>query len=162
MMIRLAVPNDASAIAAIHVACWHETYRGIIPDSYLDRLDTAERQRIWLKAIDNGQPVYAAVVDDRIIGFANGGKSRNTDTQYAGELYAIYLLKEFHKRGIGRKLFDSVVAQLSSQHQLPFFTWVLADNPALHFYQQAGGKVVGEQLENFDGSSLKELQIAWI
>lgn len=161
MLIRLATLDDAPAIAAVHVTSWRETYAGIIPASYLERLDIAERQKIWTKAVESGQPVHVAVVDDKVVGFANGGKNRDKDTAYAGELYAIYLLKAFQKRGIGRMLFDSVVADLASEQLLPFVTWVLADNPTLNFYQYTGGKVISEHLEDFDGCTLKELQLAW-
>lgn len=161
-LVRLATPEDAPAIATVHVTSWRETYAGIIPASYLDRLDIAERQQIWTKAIERGQPVYVAVVNERVVGFANGGKNRDKDTAHAGELYAIYLLKDFHKQGIGKKLFDSVIMHLKLHQLLPFTTWVLADNPTLSFYQHTGGKVVGEHLEEFDGCTLKELQLAWI
>ncbi len=161
MLIRLANPDDAPAIAAVHVNSWRETYAGIIPASYLERLDIAERQKIWTHAIKSGQPVHVAVVGDTVVGFANGGKNRDKDTPYAGELYAIYLLKAFQKRGIGRRLFDSVVADLVSEQLLPFTTWVLADNPTLDFYKHTGGRIIRDQDEDFDGCTLKELQLAW-
>ena len=161
MLIRLATLDDAPAIAAVHVTSWRETYAGIIPASYLERLDIAERQKIWTKAIEGGQPVHVAVVDDTVVGFANGGKNRDKDTPYTGELYAIYLLKAFQKRGIGRILFDSVVADLASERLLPFVTWVLADNPTLDFYKHTGGRIIRDQDEDFDGRTLKELQLAW-
>lgn len=161
MQIRQAVLNDAQAIATVHVTSWRETYAGIIPASYLDRLDIAERKQIWTTAVERGQSVLVAVVDDKVVGFANGGRNRDKDTPYAGELYAIYLLKDFQKRGIGKQLFDGVVAQLTSENCLPFVTWVLADNPTLGFYQHTGGKIVAEQIEDFDGCKLKEFQLAW-
>lgn len=161
-LVRLASPEDAPAIATVHVTSWRETYAGIIPASYLDRLDIAEKQQIWTKAIERGQPVYVAIVNGRVVGFANGGKNRDKDAAYAGEMYAIYVLKNFQKQGIGKTLFDNVMEYLKSQQLLPFTTWVLADNPTLNFYQHKGGKVIGEHLEDFDGVRLKELQLAWI
>lgn len=47
MIIRKATIKDASAIAHVHVTSWHETYAGIIPDSYLARLDVNQKQAMW-------------------------------------------------------------------------------------------------------------------
>jgi hypothetical protein len=43
VLIRRAEPRDAAGIAHVHVASWRTTYRGIVPDSYLDALDEPER-----------------------------------------------------------------------------------------------------------------------
>jgi hypothetical protein len=42
--IRRASQSDARAIAEVHVASWRETYRGIVPDAFLDALSVAERE----------------------------------------------------------------------------------------------------------------------
>ena len=38
-VIREATPEDARAIATVHVASWRTTYRGLLRDAYLDSLD---------------------------------------------------------------------------------------------------------------------------
>ncbi|MFZ4541597.1 MAG: GNAT family N-acetyltransferase [Rickettsiales bacterium] len=161
MMIRPATFNDADAIAAVHIASWHETYGGIVPDSYLQKLDVKERKLMWEKALEKGQLVYVAEVDGKVVGFANGGNNRDNDDTYPGELYAIYLLKAFHQRGLGKKLFEQVVSQLSSDCLLPFVTYVLADNPTLGFYMHSGARIIGEHMEDFGEGKLRELRLAW-
>lgn len=161
MRIRPATVEDAHAIATLHVTSWHETYTGIVPDSYLQKLDVNARKQMWEKALEKKQLVHVAEVDGKIVGFANGGKNRDNAIAYPGELYAIYLLKEFHQRGIGRNLLEQVISQLASSGLLPFATYVLADNPTLGFYKRMGAKIIGEHTEDFDGHMLKELQLAW-
>lgn len=160
-MIRLATSEDSLAIATIHVASWLETYTGIIPASYLDTLDVSEKQEIWTKVLQNSQPVYIAEVDGQVVGFASGGKNRDSRSLYLGELYAMYMLKKFHKKGIGKKLFEHIKSQLTADGMIPFTTFVLADNPTLGFYTHMGAEVLGEHLEDFDGCKLKELQLGW-
>jgi hypothetical protein len=38
MIIRDASPADAAAIARVRVDAWRETYRGIVPEAFLDGL----------------------------------------------------------------------------------------------------------------------------
>ena len=47
-----------------------------------------------------------------IIGFANGGPNRHSEYLYAGELYAIYILEEFQRRGMGKMLFCALASRL--------------------------------------------------
>ena len=35
MNVRIATEADARAIAEVHVACWHETYIGLVPQKLL-------------------------------------------------------------------------------------------------------------------------------
>lgn len=44
--IREANCADAAAIARVHVASWHMTYRGIMPDSVTDVFTVEHRQRV--------------------------------------------------------------------------------------------------------------------
>lgn len=160
-MIRLASVADSAAIAAVQVLSWRETYAQIIPDSYLAKLTISNRTSIWQNILEKSSRTFAYDHGGKIIGFASVGLHRDNVPSYFGELYAIYLLKAFHKKGIGRQLFQAAVEKLHSEQLLPFTTWVLADNPTLNFYTHVGGKIIGERMEDFDGVSLKELQLGW-
>ena len=45
--IRPAVVEDAAAIAQVHVESWKTTYKGIFPESLLDRLSVSDRTSFW-------------------------------------------------------------------------------------------------------------------
>lgn len=71
--------------------------------------------------------IYVALNEkEQIIGFASGGKSRSPEYPYDGELYAIYLLKEYQQQGIGRKLIQSIVNELQSGGYQSMIVWVLS------------------------------------
>jgi GNAT superfamily N-acetyltransferase len=161
MIIRQATIKDAYAIAHVHVTSWHETYTGIIPDSYLAQLDVSQKQEMWTKALERNQPISIAEMDGKIAGFANAAKNRDKESPYPGELYTIYALKSIHGRGVGRKLFEATKSNLEKDFLFPFVTFVLADNPTLGFYKHMGAEVIGEYIEDFDGTKLKELQLLW-
>ena len=45
--LRDATPDDAHAIATVHVASWQVAYRGFMPDAVLDGLSVDDRARKW-------------------------------------------------------------------------------------------------------------------
>lgn len=51
-----------------------------------------------------------------------------------GEIYAIYILKEYQKKGIGRKLLNSTFNKLNSLGMNSTIIWTLEDNPSRYFY----------------------------
>jgi GNAT superfamily N-acetyltransferase len=159
MMIRLASLDDAEAIAKVHATSWMETYRGLIPQNYLANLSTADRLAMWTSAIENRQSIWVAEHEQRIIGFATGGKNRSPNSRYPGELYALYLVAEFHRRGVGLLLLDKVRSELRNLQLSPFVIWVMKDNPALHFYTRMGAQLIGEQDLNFDGLTVREVEL---
>jgi hypothetical protein len=40
--IRIATPDDAHDLAVMHIASWHETYLGLLPDKVLAALSSRE------------------------------------------------------------------------------------------------------------------------
>ena len=52
--IRTATPEDARAIAEVHVASWRAAYRGVLPDTYLDRLSVDENKTFQPEVIFEG------------------------------------------------------------------------------------------------------------
>lgn len=143
MIIRKANLQDVVAIAKVHVDSWRTTYKGIVPDSYLERLSYERRQVTWTHVITNQleSQVFVAEDDDHgIVGFANGGRERSGNLSYQGELYALYIFKEYQGSGIGRALTRAVVSQLK-ENGYNMMTWVLKDNPSLGFYEHIGKKI---------------------
>lgn len=47
MLTRTAVPEDALAIAEVHVSSWRTTYRGLLPDSVLAAQSVEHRELAW-------------------------------------------------------------------------------------------------------------------
>ena len=96
--LREARQEDATAIARVHVDSWRSTYRGIVPEGFLAEMsyeDFEDRWRGWLRNLGEPQLAYrvAELPSGRIVGFATGGPRHGPPyTDYAGELYTLYLL----------------------------------------------------------------------
>src|SRR5436190_1458451 len=103
-MVRPAAPSDAPSIARVHVESWRTTYDGLLPEDHLAALDVADYAGRWERSLSSPFARGAVFVAEEavgIVGFASGGPERDGDPRYEGELYAIYLLREFQGRGVG-------------------------------------------------------------
>lgn len=164
MIIRKADPQDAVSIAKVHVDSWRTTYKGMIPDRILDHLSYEQRERVWTHVLMNqpDTPVFVAEDDEnRIVGFATGGKERSGNPIYQGELYALYVFEEVQGNGIGRELIRAVVNHLKEKQYKNMLAWVLKDNPALGFYEHMGGKKFSEKLDQIEGAPMIEYAVVW-
>jgi GNAT superfamily N-acetyltransferase len=165
--VREARQEDASAIARVHVDSWRSTYRGIVPEGFLAQMsyeDFEERWRGWLRNV--GEPRWAYRVAElpsgRIVGFASGGPRQGPPyTDYAGELYTLYLLREHQRAGIGQRLMGSVARRLAEGGTYSLLAWVLARNPARRFYEAVGGELLGSQEIEIGGARLEEVAYGW-
>jgi L-amino acid N-acyltransferase YncA len=114
-MIRPATPEDARAIAKVHVASWRHTYRGLLPDEYLDRLSVEERKKTRREHLEDPSGEWGTLVADdagRVVGFSTYGPSRDDDAiPTTGEVPAIYLNPDVIGAGVGRELLaETIVA----------------------------------------------------
>ena len=163
MRIRRALPSDAPGIARVHVESWRSTYIGIVPDDYLASLDRSERERVWRRLIADETQITYLVENSRdgIVGFVNGGPARMDDMPYAGELYAIYLLEQHQRQGVGRRLVRELCAWLLTQDLTSMYTWVLDRNPSRRFYESRGGIEFTRQTMTIGGLELAEVAYGW-
>jgi GNAT superfamily N-acetyltransferase len=162
MTIRTADSHDAAAIASVQVSSWKTTYRGIVPDAFLDSMNADERTSRWQELIASTEATFFVSEDEAgIFGFATGGKIRQPITGYDAELYAIYLLQERQGQGAGRALFRSLASALLSKGLTGMTVWVLEQNPAVGFYRRVGGVEVGRQKIEIGGVQLDEVAFGW-
>jgi ribosomal protein S18 acetylase RimI-like enzyme len=164
-VIRRAMLEDVTGIARVHVASWRESYRGIVPDDFLNNLSLDRRIAQWNESLSNSQDqyhrVFVADVNGEISGFAGYGRERDADPIYLGELYAIYILKSAQQKGIGRRLVSVVASDLIAQGITSMLVWVLADNPARGFYERLGGLYLREKPIEIGGRNLIEVAYGW-
>ena len=162
--IRKANLNDSKGIANVHVESWVETYTGIVPDKYLATLSKTNRQSMWLNIISANkanQFTFVATVNDEVVGFVNGGEARQKEHGLGGELYAIYLLKKFQGKGIGKELFNHFASSLKSDGIQSMYLWVFRDNLTIKFYQKMGGLKGVDKEDEIAGKVLIEELYYW-
>ncbi len=164
MLIRHATPADVPAIARIHVDSWRATYRGIVPDAVLDELSYAEHEERWqLRVQPDAESITLVAEDDdgALAGFVIGGKERTGDPVYDAELYAIYLDPSHMRHGTGTLLTRGLARALQAEGFNSLLVWVLAANPARHFYAALGAQYVRAATITIGGAELSECAYGW-
>lgn len=163
-IIRAAGPGDAAGLAKVHIAAWKETYTGIMPDSVLDGQTHEKSLQGWTKRLapGSGQKNFAVLDGMEIIGFSGGGKAREKIGDFDGEMYAIYLLKKYHHRGLGRLLTKYFAKWLIENNYRGMYLWVLENNPTRQYYESIGGVLLpGRKILTFGGKELAEVAYGW-
>lgn len=141
MLIRLAEPDDAMAVARVHVRSWQVAYRRLLPDECLDQLRPEDRaQRYDFATADPLKPrTIVAEEGTAIQGFATTMPSRDADLTDRGELCALYVDPELWGRGIGATLMRAARAHLFGVGFRGALLWVLVGNErATRFYVSDG------------------------
>ena len=166
-MSRSATIDDAAAIARVHVASWRSTYQTLLPGDFLESLTETDYADRWRRFIGGGSSrVYVVEPEDSaesgVVGFASAGRERAGEVGFTGELYAIYVLDEFHRRGYGRELVRASVEGLQEMGLTDMIIWVLRDNqPARHFYERLGGAYVRALPITIGSVTLEEVSYGW-
>jgi L-amino acid N-acyltransferase YncA len=162
MIIRKAVAKDAEGIAKVHVESWKTTYKNIVSDEFLNTLSYDSRKQMWENAIPNSHVFVAENEDGQIIGFSTGGKERTGKYEnYKGELYAIYILKEYQAQGLGKKLVKPIIEVLENLNIYSMLVLVLEENPSRYFYESLGGEKIDSIDIEIGGEILKETVYGW-
>jgi ribosomal protein S18 acetylase RimI-like enzyme len=162
-MVRTANVTDAPAIAGVHVSSWLSTYRGLLPDDFLESLSKTNYTERWKRVITEGTSKVVVAEDGAgVVGFASGGRERAGEQGFDGELYAIYVLDNAQGRGFGRELVRAMVDGLRELGLGNMIIWVLRDNrPARDFYERLGGVYVRSQPITIGSATLEEVSYGW-
>jgi len=168
MIIRPMRVEDVAGIARVHASTWQTTYRGIIPDDYLDAIQIEEWRERWLPTLTTPAPsTFGHVAENEengeIAGFVHGGTTRYPELPYRGELYAIYILKIYQKLGLGRRLMQALARDLLTADLPEMLLWVFETNHASRlFYEALGGQYAKMNTFEIGGTSVNECAYAWM
>jgi GNAT superfamily N-acetyltransferase len=159
--IRVATLQDAGAIARVHVESWRTTYAGIVPAEYLASLDVGQREVSWREWLPLDIDVFVAEVDGEVVGFVGGGAIREPVEGFDAELFAIYLLRDAQRRGIGMALLKRLAGSLKARGYRSMMAWVLEDNSSGEFYSRSGGVRVASKEMEVGGVMLPVVAYGW-
>ena len=163
MEIRKASKEDIKGVSRVYVDSWRNTYRGLVPDDYLDTLSYEEAEKKWMDFLNyEREPfIYIAFNDaGRMIGFASG-KSIDEEN-FDGELYSLYVLQETRGLGIGRQLVSSIAKHFKEEGIHSMMVWVMKKNKSgLGFYERMGGNEYIHRTSMFGGTIVEDVAYGW-
>jgi ribosomal protein S18 acetylase RimI-like enzyme len=131
---------DSRWIAEIQATGWQAGYRGILPDTYLDRLRPEARVPMWERFIRDGKgDLLVARSGGEVLGFCHLIPSRDADGDRIAEIAAIYVDPQCWRSGCGRRLYEAAVALAAEQGFTGMTLWVLAENSRGRGFYEAMG-----------------------
>jgi L-amino acid N-acyltransferase YncA len=151
IVIREGTPGDLTALAALHVRTWAETYWNVKnPPSY----ELRERQwREQFQVTDGSWFCYVAVnPKGELIGFAKVTTDLSDRVPHrSGVLSKIYLLREYQRLGLGRRLVGHVARKLPSLGVRTMVLFGTPQNPSCAFHEAIGGERLFAENGEFHG-----------
>lgn len=161
--VRHARASDAASIARIQVATWRTSYRGIVPQTYLDQLDEAKRAAKWSRILrERDSRTLVAETMAGIVGFVSIGAARDWSGPETGEVWALYVSPEHQRRGVGARLFRAGVDALRAEGRQGLMLWTLEKNaPTRAFYEKQGGVAGATKTVELSGIPVEEVAYVW-
>ncbi len=153
--IREATAADVPALARLHVAAFDETH-GPGPSFEV-------RERRWREIFQSpAGGWFCFVVEDQgkeLIGFAKGQPYAHPDQPaFAGQLNKLYLLRRFHRGGLGRRLLGHVARRFIRDGIHSMLLFGDARSPSNTFYERLGAdKLFAPNGEFHGGYGWREL-----
>ncbi len=143
LLIRAATVDDAEALETLRVTTWRISYPGIVPDTFLDRLEvTQARVERWREGARNTDTSrLVAIVGTELIGFSAAGGTRDEapDLLTVGEIYAMYVAPPWQRRGVGTELIARSTEVLRNRGYAPAILWTLREGVATRAFYEASG-----------------------
>ncbi|MDQ7730754.1 GNAT family N-acetyltransferase [Halomonas sp. SpR8] len=163
MKVVHAAPEDARAVAEIHVEAWRAAYRFIVPTDYLNSLSIERREDMWGECIAAGEPELLVAKKAGVVqGWISFGKCRDIGSHNSeAEVWAIYVSPTAWSTGAGRLLWLRAKELMLEQDFKSCSLWVFPQNErAIKFYHSAGFSHDGAAPKNFElgGAQLQEVR----
>ncbi|WP_250513712.1 GNAT family N-acetyltransferase [Caballeronia sp. INDeC2] len=160
LSLRAANPDDTALIASMHARSWGSAYRGILPDTYLERDLQAERISHWnarMKDVAAGAAsVFIAEHEGEPVGFICLVEPDETGSVLVDNLHA---LPGHRGLGTGTVMLDEAARWARSRGARQLHLCVLEQNgAAIGFYESRGWTCAEREADHMAGIDLFSLR----
>ena len=147
LVLRDACETDIPALSELHVRTFRETHGG--------GPTAALREQQWRAKFASGQLVFCVLLEDvlgDLVGFASGELHDSVElSEYGGELNKIYLLREYQRHGLGRRLLCAAAERFLARGVTSMLLFGDAKSPSNGFYEAMQGERLIEPSGEFHG-----------
>ena len=150
----METPEEIEGKSLVHWQTWREAYDNLLPAEYQETM-TLDRCRFFSQKYPENTLI--AMDGKKVVGFISYGNFRDEAIQ-AGEIIALYVLKDYYGKGVSKQLMHAAFAALDQFSEI--YLWVLKDNKrAIAFYQKMGFTFDGQEQILKLGKTVKELRM---
>ena len=152
--IRKAYPTDAYVLVQIRDEAWKRDYYDILTSDIIHNKNknVEENIRHLQDQIRENNRILVALDGDKIVGFVFYAKVQG-DYYENAEIREIYVLPDYQRKGIGKKLFDGAVRELKKLKYTSFIVSCPIHNKNIDFFTHLGGVNKGNKTEKMYGHS---------
>ena len=151
---QMETPEEIEGKSLVHWQTWREAYDDLLPAEFQETM-TLERCRFFSQKYPENTLI--AMDGKKVVGFISYGNFRD-ETIQAGEIIALYVLKDYYGKGVSKQLMHAAFVALDQFSEI--YLWVLKDNKrAIAFYQKMGFTVDGQEKILELGKPVKELRM---
>ena len=161
---REATAADAMLLARLHTLSWRVTYRGLLPDRYLDHEMDEERAAFWVRRMSEQDGarrfVLIAQSDGAPIGFVCAMREGEPGTGVLVD--NLHVLPAFQRRGVAKRLLHATAAWARALGERMMALHVIEGNRrAIAFYEHTGWRRIGSAEEEVGGACVTALQYVY-
>ena len=151
---QMETPEEIEGKSLIHWQTWREAYDDLLPAEFQETM-TLEKCRFFSQKYPENTLI--AMDGKKVVGFISYGNYRD-ETIQAGEIIALYVLKDYYGKGVSEQLMHAAFVALDQFSEI--YLWVLKDNKrAIAFYQKMGFTFDGQEKILELGKPVKELRM---
>ena len=150
----METPEEIEGKSLVHWQTWREAYDDLLPADFQETM-TLEKCRFFSQKYPENTLI--AMDGKKVVGFISYGSYRD-ETIQAGEIIALYVLKDYYGKGVSKQLMHAAFVALDQFSEI--YLWVLKDNKrAISFYQKMGFTFDGQEKILKLGRPVKELRM---
>ena len=150
----METPEEIEGKSLVHWQTWREAYDDLLPADFQETM-TLEKCRFFSQKYPENTLI--AMDGKKVVGFISYGNFRG-ETIQAGEIIALYVLKDYYGKGVSKQLMHAAFVALDQFSEI--YLWVLKDNKrAIAFYQKMGFTFDGQEKIRELGKPVKELRM---
>ena len=141
--VRLARAEDLESVVEVFLACWRESYAGLLPADVRDLYTVDSATAMWRRS-DWDRTLVADVSGRGVLGVTRFGPEPGDPT--TGHVFSLYVHPSAQGLGLGRGLLTAASALLRAEGFDAATLWVFADNAsAREFYARQGWEIDGSE-----------------
>lgn len=165
LSLRSATPADAPLIAAMHAASWQATYRGLLPDTFLDTEVSNDRAAYWRARLEApGEERRLVQIAERAphepVGFMC--VERQIGSPWGVLLDNLHAMPAWQGMGAGKLMMRAAKDWAREQGETQLYLYVLEGNaPAIAFYESQGWQYSGAEPDKMGGIDITALRYVY-
>ena len=150
----METPEEIEGKSLVHWQTWREAYDDLLPADFQETM-TLEKCRFFSQKYPENTLI--AMDGKKVVGFISYWNYRD-ETIQAGEIIALYVLKDYYGKGVSKQLMHAAFVALDQFSEI--YLWVLKENKrAIAFYQKIGFTFDGQEQILKLGKPVKELRM---